>query len=464
MWKNIFWDCTPCTRHRLFVSLLIVIGLSVPLTGDELTLREAVNRSLNNNLDIQNAREKITEMEGQIREARSRAYPRLDLNVNYSKLRDPGVLNSSSFEDFSGGKIRGFNLIPEPEDRYNASIEVEQNIFTWGRIPSAIKGAKYYKKQVESDLRTEKHGIALETIKTYFKIKLVKKRKSLLEKARSVYEEQLRVAKNKIEAGDATRLAKLKARVAVSNLVPDILGAKKELELRKKNLNILLNRDVDRELTVSGERKPVGKLPEKFTVKRMKAYALANRPELESLKNEKLAIEMTADVRRSELRPSVFLKGSYGRSVSDYQNLNSSLYNSWSVSLNVNIPLFDGFKTRGKLIQTFSKKRRLENSYLKTKKEIFYEITDSYKSLKQAKQRLSSAKIGVEKAEEAFRMVKERHGLGLSTNLNLLDTERQLRKAKLHKAEARYDYRISLASLKKALGLDPLKSLERIVE
>jgi outer membrane protein len=80
------------------------------------------------------------------------------------------------------------------------------------------------------------------------------------------------------------------------------------------------------------------------------------------------------------------------------------------------------------------------------------EVTQSALNFHQAKQRIRLSQLGVEQANENYRVTAEKFKAGLTTNSELLDAEVSLLQAKLQLTQSRVEYELAEARLEKAIG------------
>ena len=69
-----------------------------------------------------------------------------------------------------------------------------------------------------------------------------------------------------------------------------------------------------------------------------------------------------------------------------------------------------------------------------------------------AQTRASSAGLGAQQAEEAYRLANVRYKNGIGTILDVVNAQAQLAQARSNLVNAQYDYQTSLAQLTRAIG------------
>ena len=82
------------------------------------------------------------------------------------------------------------------------------------------------------------------------------------------------------------------------------------------------------------------------------------------------------------------------------------------------------------------------------------EVKRAFYGVEEARQRVKVSEEAVEVAEEELRLAEERYRLGGGTMLEQIDSSVSLSEARTSRIEALYDYLLSLAQLKRAVGKD----------
>ena len=101
------------------------------MTWDEsqpLSLETAVSLALERHPDIHIAMEQLAELEGKITEVRSGAFPQISLKGYGLRLRDPSILNSSSFDDLPPEFREA--LVPRANNMFDVGFSLKQPLYT----------------------------------------------------------------------------------------------------------------------------------------------------------------------------------------------------------------------------------------------------------------------------------------------------------------------------------------------
>jgi outer membrane protein TolC len=124
--------------------------------------------------------------------------------------------------------------------------------------------------------------------------------------------------------------------------------------------------------------------------------------------------------------------------------------NTWSVTLALSVPIFDGLATRSRVKQAKSTANQIQIGKEQLLNGIGLEVRAAYLSFVEAKDLLNVQGETVQQAEESLRIANLRYKNGLITNVELTDTELALTQAQTNYSNALNDYIIAIAKLEKA--------------
>jgi outer membrane protein TolC len=114
--------------------------------------------------------------------------------------------------------------------------------------------------------------------------------------------------------------------------------------------------------------------------------------------------------------------------------------------------LFDWGATYYKQAQSESQLAQIQNTAKMANDGIILEVTQSFLSAKEAKEKIQISQQAKEQAEENFRITNDKFKQGMVTNTDFLDANSLLTQAKNNYISALVDYRIAIAKLLKAVG------------
>jgi outer membrane protein TolC len=118
----------------------------------------------------------------------------------------------------------------------------------------------------------------------------------------------------------------------------------------------------------------------------------------------------------------------------------------------VQLPIFDGFRARGRVEQARAALERSRYELQQARKSVRLEITQAWQDLQSLQREYEAQLATVALAEETYAIAETRFRNGISTQLELTDAETALDLARTSFAETLYRYNVAVANLERALG------------
>ncbi|MFC1537608.1 TolC family protein [Gemmatimonadota bacterium] len=226
--------------------------------------------------------------------------------------------------------------------------------------------------------------------------------------------------------------------------------------MRKKNLNFLLGRSIVIEFHTAPVDEPANL--DAPSLDSVITEALACRPDLQRLDVQVSMYDKSVNVFKADFRPSVNLNGYYGFSTIDTKNQFERDFESWRVAIEVNIPVFDGFRNRGVVNQYQSQKVQKEIESATLAERIRLEARQTIDAFTAAAEVFQARWTALSSAEEQERVTADMYDQGLVTSYELLDSNQKTIQARTDYLNSRYNLLLQRAALKKMMGI-PVENL-----
>ena len=428
-----------------------------------LTLAEAVQYAMEHNRDVLSVKEEIRERRGQVLEARSDAFPKIDLMATGYRLRDPGFLNSTFGQELLRGGGAGSDfpipieaILPKPQTYYETTLNFSQPLFSWGKVSNALKVANLGMREVDLGLETTRQQVAYDVTGAFYDVLLAEETIDMYRKAIETQERYLQQTKDFFEVGDATRLDILRAESRLASTKPDLLEAENTLTQAGKQLNFLLGRSLTEPVNAVGVE-----TQQEFTPPPLDSVvevAVRNRPDLRRLEVQESMYDKTVNVFKADYRPRADLNGHYGYSTIRTGDLLDRNFESWRVAVQFSVPVFDGLKNRGVVMQYRSLQTRKQIEKNKLAEQIGLQSRQAIDACASAVEVYQARQLSLESAEEEERVTGDQHEQGLITLFELLEANRRALEARVDYLRSRYDLLRRIANLKLVMGL-PVEEL-----
>jgi len=273
------------------------------------------------------------------------------------------------------------------------------------------------------------------------------------EEALELSERQFEKAEALVDVGSAVRSDVLKAQVEVSSNELELISARNELRLAETDLRYFVRIADDVELQLDENIDP-GKLD--LDLESALETAMEHRPDIRSSE------ETLASTRHGVWRE----RGGWFPWVAAGWSNNYYAYDAplglggvwddreYTWYLAAGIDLFDGLGTFTRVRDAKARRSIAETDLIQKRLDVALEVKRAFYGVEEARQRVKVSEEAVEVAEEDLRLAEERYRLGGGTMLEQIDSSVSLSEARTSNIEAMYDYLLSLAQLKRAIGKD----------
>jgi outer membrane protein len=441
--------------------LLLGMLLAWPVSGNAqdkkppLTVEAAVKMALERNPEMHIAQSDLDELKGKITEVRSGAFPQVTVQGYGLRLRDPSILNSSSFDkvpqDFKDA------LVPAPSNMFNLGVEVKQPVYTAGKVRTALNLAKESLAEREASKEATGRQLTFRVFQAFNNLLLAR---ADLEVRRETYRQRvkhLEQAKDRLKNGVATEIDVLRSEVNVANMEPELIRAENRIRLARAAINNLIVVDLEAPTEIEGALEyrpwPPG------TLEDIQRRALELRPELRAARKQVLESRLTVSLANAENKLSVDMTAQYGYSVREPKNFFHTDFSSWNLTFNFRLPVYDSGRKAGLLMQARARSSAAGERLALLENNVRLEVKQAYDDMQSAAKSILAAELSVSQAERVVTMMQANYQHGAATTLDVVDSQTALAEARNNHIYATYDYEIAKARLRLASG-SPILDVE----
>jgi HAE1 family hydrophobic/amphiphilic exporter-1 len=438
------------TRRPLAVVFLFVAA-AAPGAAEPLSRAEAVARALERNPTVLRSLADRDGLRGRAREARADALPEVSVYGTFLRYQDPGFFNSPNIDEFPPEILQAFR--PIASNLWDGYASVRQTLWSFS-LGKAIRAARYATHLGDENVRSARQDVALRAIFAYNAHLLALEQVEVGEKVVRQKEKQLEMSKNRRGAGVATDLEVLRFEVDLANARTTLLRLRGAADLARGDLNAVMVEPTDRAI------EPTDALEFRDTPAdqpQVLREAIASRPEVQAVAwNEKIYDEAIG-IYKADMQPRLDLSGAYGWSVRETPNFFGSNYKKWSLAVTLKIPVFDGWRTAGKVAQARADRAKVAQDRVALETLIDLEAKQAVDRLRVAASVFRSAELNVAQARKALDMTEANFRLGAAITLDVLDAQAALTQAEFNRVEALAAHANARAGLRYVMGQDPLE-------
>ena len=402
-----------------------------------MTLDDSIKYALVNNKGLKIADEKLKETESGIIKYRSALLPTVSLNGNYIRLNEVSEVNIGGGLSFKTGQL----------DNFSITSSIQQYLFSGFRNTSMYANSKYVYELSKEDYRRELNNTVNSITRAFYNTLLASELVKLNEESYDQMQRHAEQVKVRYENGLTSKLDMLRAEVQLANMNPGLIRARNNLKIAISTFKTLIGMPAVSEINLKGqlEYEPV-------TVEFEAAVkeALENRPELNSMRINKLMAGNNIRITRSGGLPTLIASYNY-KMDRPFQNIDE-WGNSWNCMLSLNVPVFKSFYTTADVAQARSRESQIAATEQQMQDNIRLEVEQAYLKIKQEEETILSQNKNVAQAQEALDIAETRYKNGLITNLEFLDTQLAHVEAMINLLQSKANFIVAKSDLKKAIG------------
>ena len=439
---------TRLTASIILFSVLARMGLS---SGEELgstpvyLLDDCLRMAYKNNAVILKARQEIEVASGKKLQALSEAIPHLTGEAGYTYLN---TINSYETEE---GELP-LNL----HDNYRAGLTLEQNLYKGGKVLAGIKAAQLYDRYSEVFLREAEGTVTFRVKDIFNQLLLASKIVDVRQATVKHMDNTLQTTDRKYQQGSASEFDLITARVRLANSRPPLIKAANRVDILKTILAKEMGReDQDYEIEGSLDFTPFnGELDD------LNRLGLEYRPLIEQITLQEEIMEQNLNASSSGYQPSLSLFATYEGEQPQYGVPPENRFEfEWTAGAALKWNIFDGLMTPGRVKEARGQYEQARIETRDTRRTVLLSIKQAYLDLKAAEKAIDSHRETVGQADKAYQIARIRWENGVSTSLELTESELNLSESSIMLQEALAYYRIALAKLERAIGL-PIKEIK----
>ncbi len=447
--------------------LFLLINLSVVAQEPQvLTLEESIEIAEQSNLTLQTAEQNLKTAEAQVRATRAGLLPRITASGNYTYFKDiqKSVIQAEGGFGFPMPDREMDGPVPPSADNESDLIELEfgahhnvqgtvsltQPIFAWGRYYYGYQTATLNYQAIQRDVDAAYNQLRLDVSEAFYGALVAQDFVRVAQQSVSLVEEQLTIAEASLNAGAATNFDVLRAKVQLANAESQLIRAQNGVQTAKDAYKTVLNIPLSENISVKGtlEVPENHKIPA-LNLAALVQQALENRPEMHRTQFTEHAARKQIDVAKTLSRPDLGFFSNY--QISQNERL-TEMNRIWSLGVQINIPIFDGFATRAAVQQSESALKQVQLGGTQMKVGVEFEVRAAYLNLRGAEAIIGVQREAVAQALESVRIANLQFQNGIITTVALTDTQLALAQAEVNRLQAYHDYIVGLARLEKAIG------------
>ena len=435
---------------KKIVLFLMLIGFQLSAQTKKWTLEECVDYAIKNNISVKQSELDLKTSDIEKLEAVGGFLPTLNANANYSINTGASInpvtnqFQNETFKSFSAGA--------------NSNITLFNGLANW----KTLQRTKLNKIANSYRLDKMKDDIALSVANSYLQILFNKEQLKVQKNQNLVTKENIKRTQELIEAGTlpAGDIYELQATDATQQ--QQIISTENALLISKIALCQTLLLEEYATFDISDE---IIDLPMSNVTNETQEAILTKAKE--SVKDVKIAMS-NVDIAKKDVSIS---RSSYLPTLSGFFGYNTrwaestpfnfadqlSLFDGTAIGLQLNVPILNGFATRGRVQRAKINQERSEFQLKQAELDLERNVYQAYNDVINAKKSFEAAQKTLEARKQSFNFSKERFDVGLMNSFDFSQASFAYENAQSDVLRTKYDYIFRTKILEFYFGIPLIK-------
>ena len=451
-------------------------SLALPDLPSQVTIRELrpltlaeVERIVEvNNPSLKSAATQVEQAKSGVLAAISAWYPTVNLTANGL----PQYLDGEQYRnpDFARTTNNPETGLPQTSPNTyttrwsaNFSAQVRWNLIDPARVPQISAARDNFEKTSDAYLIALRE-LRLQAATSYFQLQRQDEQVRIGQQSVRSSLVSLRDARARYQAGVSTKLEVLEAQTQLSRDRQVLTNGLSAQSRARRALASILDLPQDVTPTAAAPSRVIGVWQPSLQESIVAAYAF--REELDQFILDISINNSNANSALAAVQPVLSVFNTFNTAKNQGQasqtgSIDMADY-SWNVSnavgLNATWNIFDGGRARALYRQNKQRAEQSTFDFASQRDRIRQEVEDSFFTLRESTQNIHTTSTEVLSTAESLRLARLRFQAGVSTQREVVDTQRDLTTAEVRYADAITSYNISLAQLRRRTGLDQVSS------
>lgn len=398
---------------------------------DDPQLYALVNSALENNRDLRIAVSRIEQSRASLGFTRADQFPRID------------VQGGAQTGNFAGG-----TLSSSTNTSFYLTAPLSWELDFWGKFRRSTEAARAELMASEYGLKSVQLALISDVVTTYYQLLDFHQRLAISESTLQSRVGSLEIIQQRFDKGIISELDVNQAEIQKEIAAAAIPLYQRAIAKTENGLSLLLGRlpgEIEAADSIAGQSEPpvipIG-LP---------SGILERRPDVNQasylLKAQTERIGVAVALRL----PAINLTGLLGVASTELSSITTD-GGAWSVGGTLLGPLIDFGKNRNRVDLEEQKTQEALYQYERTVLNAFREVEDALTEIATYRQELAAIDRQQKSAKNANELSKQRYDKGVSSYLEVLETERTLFNVELRQSDLQQLYRNAYINLYKALG------------
>jgi len=402
------------------------------LFGDE-QLNSLVKTALEQNRDMAIAVSRIEEARAALGFVRSDQYPQFDVTAGANR----------------GNSLPGTSFITGTGNTFVLAGNLSFELDLWGKLRRSTEAAQAELLATVEASNSVKITLISDVASAYLLLLDLDARVTIAERTLQTREESLGIIQARFDRGTVALIDVNQAQIEKYDAQAQLLALQREDVQVENLLNILLGQQPG---AIKRERRDIYSLVSLKVPAGLPSELLERRPDVRVAEQQLAAQTARIGIAEAIRFPSLSLTGTLGLASDDLSGFFSSDNKTWGLSAGLIAPIFNAGRNKRRVEVEVARTEQALLSYEQTVLQALREVEDSLVAVNTYEGEALARENQQKAAASAAMLSRARYDGGVTSYLEVLESERSLFRAELLASSTRREQLVSYITLYKALG------------
>ena len=429
---------------KLLMMWVVVTGMFVafPVYAEPFDLSSAYQKAVEYDAQIRAAKADNLVSKEEIAKARSAFRPRVSINAQRGRNETLSI-TPSYFPNTYNRNTQWYNS-------KSYSISLQQSLFNLSSL-AEYKQAKAIEEKSEALLKNEEANLIVRITEAYCNALYSEDNLEFSQSHINASLEQLQQTKHRYEKGFGTITEISEAQAAYDMALADGVEIVNGLEFSRRELEHFTGVYPDELCKLVPEKITLTK-PMPDNVDSWVQLARSDNQEVAASRHEIQIARKEVDKQRATRYPTLNLVAGQNFNMSDSNYIIGSEYNTYSIALQMSLPIYSGGYISAAVRQAQAKHLKAQEELSWRERGIVSDVRKYYNGVITSISQIEAYEQAVKSGEIALKGTKKGFEIGFRTNMEVLDAQQKLLSNKRNLAKSRYQYIFNMLHLKDSAG------------
>lgn len=435
------------------VGLIVVAWLcfSLPVYADQLDFSTAYHKAVEYDAQFRTAHANYLDQKEEVAKAISQFRPSVHANAaqgrNETKSTTPSMFGGLQHQDqFYTSKTYG--------------VSVQQPLFNLYNYAD-YKQAKAGEEKSEAELQKEKELLIIRVAEAYCNVLYSEDNLEYSLSHINATLEQLKQTKHRFEKGFGSITEISEAQAGYDMALAEGIDIKNGFEYNRRELEHFTGVYPEELCKLIPEKLVLSK-PQPDNVESWIKVALTDNHDISAARLDIQIAKKEIDKQRAQRYPVLNLVAGRNYSESDNNYIIGSSYDTYSIGLQMSVPIYTGGYVSASVRQAQAKRIKANEQLSFKERFVESDVRKYYNGVIICISQIYAYEQAVKSGEVALKGTKKGFEAGLRTNTEVLDSEQKLLSSKRNLAKSRYQYILNRLQLKASVGTLAQSDVEEV--